>query len=323
METLKVYLDNSIVEGSENDTNNKKLFINILSFEDLSSQVMDTVYTDKDCWLELRIDRQMLYQHWRNGQTESYPISSGNKSLEKGIESRPGLFAIFYKSEHHQSTQFNNADMYHFMPFNMGIGFHSLDGTGYYGNLGRVPSSHGCIRMRHEDAAKIYKDCPLGTLVLAHKGKTIRTIGFAPKDYQNPVEYAKDDYKIMLSKNLYNILKGDYYLSERYYFVIDPEVIPKAGIYIAYDRNLTEQQKFPVKNLKIIFEADRLRPEKIVSKSIQYIDTDSVSEYFSDLFDEDESDTGNGKNEILDDKELIKEYFNNPIGILPYYGPNR
>ena len=98
METPKVYLDNSIVEGSENDTNNKKLFINILSFEDLSSQVMDTVYTDKDCWLELRIDRQMLYQHWRNGQTESYPISSGNKSLEKGIESRPGLFAIFYKS---------------------------------------------------------------------------------------------------------------------------------------------------------------------------------------------------------------------------------
>ncbi|MGV8017514.1 MAG: L,D-transpeptidase [Ignavibacteria bacterium] len=130
--------------------------INILSEADVSIGLKDTVYTDKDCWLELRIDQQMLYQHWRNGKIERYPISSGNKYLDRSVESRPGLFAIFHKEEHHESSQYNNADMYYFMPFNQGIGFHSLNGTGYYGNLGVRPSSHGCIRMRHDDVKKVF-----------------------------------------------------------------------------------------------------------------------------------------------------------------------
>ena len=83
---------------------------NILSQEDLSKGVKDTVYTTFDCWLELRIDQQTVYQHFRNGKVLSYPISSGNKYLNRSVESRPGLFAIFFKNAHHQSSQYNNAE---------------------------------------------------------------------------------------------------------------------------------------------------------------------------------------------------------------------
>ncbi len=309
--------DLGISEKGIYDTTAKRSLINILSEKDLVSQIEDTVYTDLDCWLELRIDLQMLYQHWRNGQVDKYPVSSGDKLLDKGVESRPGLFAIFYKNRHHISSQFNSADMYDFMPFNMGIGFHSLDGTGYYGNLGRAPSSHGCIRMRHEDAAKIFKDCPLGTLVLAHRGNSIRTVGFAPKNYKNEIEYSKDDYKIMLSKNLYNVLEGNYYIADRYYFVVDPKIIPKSGIYIAHDKSLPEKQKLPSSSFQIKIFSDRLNSNKFgISSDIQ--DKSFLEECFSDII----SDESNPDTDLNDDKALIKKYFNNPIGVLPYYGPN-
>jgi hypothetical protein len=297
--------------------------INILSETDLSTGIKDTVYTDKDCWLELRIDQQMLYQHWRDGHLVKYAISTGNKFLSRSIESRPGLFAIFVKEERHESSQYHNAAMYYFMPFNMGIGFHSLDGTGYYGNLGVRPSSHGCIRMRHEDVKKLFKDCSLGTIVLAHRGYSARTVGFAPKDFQNPAEYSKDEVKKMLAENLVNILEGNYYIKERKFFVVDPKVIPVSGVYISYDRKIPEKQKLSscafnfmgnsdwlsmnMNSINIKFENEKdelagLTDKLIIDpKDIKKVET---TDYFSDA-------------------DLIKKYFHNPIGILPYFPPNK
>ncbi|MGB9696866.1 MAG: L,D-transpeptidase family protein [Ignavibacteria bacterium] len=292
-------------------------FINILNEEDLSGRLKDTVYTDKDCWLELRIDQQMLYQHWRDGRVERYPVSTGNKYLEKGIESRPGLFAIFHKEEHHESTQFNNADMYFFMPFNMGIGFHSLNGTGYYGTLGVAPSSHGCIRMRHQDVRKLFKECPLGTLVLAHRGSTARTVGFAPPGYVNPVSYSKDEMKYLLAENLYNILEGQYFIKERRFLVVDPKVIPTSGIYIGYDRKIPEKQKLPKSTYYYASITDRtnLYKQRAFYSFEHIISNDSVVTNQPDNVISDElSDT---------QRDLIKKYFHNPIGILPYFPPDK
>ena len=101
------------------------------------------------------------------------------------------------------------------MPFNQGIGFHSIDGTGYYAHLGVRPSSHGCIRMKHDDAETLFRDSPMGTLVLATNGYSARTIAFAPENFENPREYTKDEYKAMLALNLYNLLNGKYYTEER------------------------------------------------------------------------------------------------------------
>lgn len=297
--------------------------INILSERDLSSGLKDTVYTDKDCWLELRIDQQMLYQYWRDGKVNKYPVSTGNKYLSRSIESRPGLFTIFVKEERHESSQYNNAEMWYFMPFNMGIGFHSLNGTGYYGNLGIRPSSHGCIRMRHEDVKKVFRECPLGTLVLANRGYSARTIAFAPKEYRNPIDYTKDEYKKMLAENLSNILEGEYYIRERKFFVIDPKVIPVSGIYISYDKRIPEKQKLSksIYGFKINNDWLSMREFHPVISSENNIE--DISNLIDDMIVDEEEVKKNIPEDILSDAELIKKFFHNPIGILPYFPPNR
>lgn len=299
------------------DNSSKK--INILSENDVSVGLKDTVYTDKDSWLELRIDQQMLYQHFRNGNVVKYAISSGNKYLSRSIESRPGLFAIFHKTERHESSQYNGAEMYYFMPFNQGIGFHSLNGTGYYGNLGVRPSSHGCIRMRHEDVKKVFKDSPLGTLVLAHNGKTARVVGFAPQDFQNKEELSKDEEKYLLAENLYNILQGKYFVSERKYFVINPKTIPVSGIYIGYDAKLPDKQK----TLKSVYFFENNNDRLSLIRVGDILDSVKSAEYLVDMnIDEAEIDN-KSLPEDMSSAELIKKYFHNPIGILPYFPPTQ
>jgi len=294
--------------------------VNILSEDDLSMGLKDTVYTNLDCWLELRPNEQMLYQHWRDGKIVKYPITSGNKFLSKGVEARPGIFAIFYKNPHHKSVQFNDAALYHFMTFNQGIGFHSMNGTGYYQYLGVRPVSHGCIRMKHDDARKLFSDCPMGTLVLVHRGYTSRTVAFAPKDFKNEREYTKEEYKLMLAENLVNVLEGKYYLKERHYFVVDPKVIPVSGIYTSYDKKIPERQKLPKNTLRIVSYADRLNINTeallIMDSSQAFIDF-TLNEFFVNTT---EIKTDN-ENLISSTEDLVKKYFHNPIGILPYFPP--
>jgi hypothetical protein len=318
----KPVADSGFYEFGSNSTHSN-FSINILSESDLSTGIKDTVYTDKDCWLELRIDQQMLYQHWRDGKLTKYPISTGNKFLDRSIESRPGLFAIFVKEERHESSQYNNAEMFFFMPFNMGIGFHSLNGTGYYGNLGVRPSSHGCIRMRHEDVKKLFKDCPLGTFVIAHRGYSARTVGFAPKDFVNPEEYSKDEYKKMLSENLANILDGNFYTRERKFFVVDPKVIPVSGVYISYDKKIPEKQKLSKNTYVFKNNADLLstRENSITIKDSD--DSKEILDLISDILIDEKDLKKDVSSDYLTDAELIKKFFHNPIGILPYFPPNK
>ncbi len=296
---------------------------NILSSNDLSNKIKDTVYTDKECWLELKINEQMLYQHWRNGTTVKYPVSTGNNKGgdPEALESRPGLFAIFQKVEHHKSSQFNASNMYHFMPFNQGIGFHSIDGTGYYAHLGVRPSSHGCIRMKHEDAKKLFEQCPTGTLVLATRGYSARTIAFSEDDYKNEREYSKEEYKIMLASNLFNLLNGNYYTEEREKFIIDTKVIPVSGVYTGYDVQIPDKQKIPRSFIAYFGKADKLnlkdkKPVLMEGNSEEFIELVSI--------DENNQNFENLKKPFVNSTaDLVKKYFNNPIGVLPYFGPKR
>ncbi|MCU0372664.1 MAG: L,D-transpeptidase [Ignavibacteria bacterium] len=315
------YRNAGFQEISLGNSPNSQIKYNILSEEDVSVGLKDTVYTDKDCWLELRIDQQMLYQHWRDGRVEKYPISSGNKYLSRSIESRPGLFAIFHKTERHESSQYVGAEMYHFMPFNQGIGFHSLNGTGYYGNLGVRPSSHGCIRMRHDDVRKVFRECPLGTLVLAHNGFTARVVGFAPEDYSDTVDYSKDEAKYYLAENLYNVLNGNYFVSERKYFVINPKYIPVSGVYIGYDAKLPDRQKIQKSYYTFVSPGDRT----VSVKKREILDSVKSAEFLEEFFVNEEELEINNTQQISDfsSAELIKKYFHNPVGILPYFPPEQ
>jgi hypothetical protein len=319
---VKSYRDNGFEEITGHTNHFSSFKINILSEADVSSGIKDTVYTTNNNWLELRIDQQMLYQHWRDGRVLKYPVSSGNKFLDRSIESRPGLFAIFVKTERHESSQYNNAEMFYFMPFNQGIGFHSLNGTGYYGNLGVRPSSHGCIRMRHEDVKKVFGDSPLGTLVLAHRGYTARTVSFAPDGYENPEEMTKDEMKYYLAENLYNILEGNYYMKERKYFVINPKIIPVSGVYLSYDKNIPAKQNFPKSNYMFLNINDRT----LMFRAGEILDSVKSSEFTSadkNIINDDAVVNKSNTVHDLSSAEIIKQYFHNPIGILPYFPPNK
>jgi len=207
--------------------------------------------------------------------------------------------------------------MYNFMPFNQGIGFHSIDGTSYYAHLGVRPSSHGCIRMKHDDVKKLFKECPLGTLVLASKGYTARTVAFAPEGFVNKKEYSKDDYKLMLAENLYNIINGKYYMQEREMFVVNPKVIPVSGVYTSYDVKIPQKQIIPRTHLTVTELKDNLNI--IESKSIlQTEDTEIIEDEIVEVGSEEVKNP-----EVDSSKDLIKKYFNNPIGVLPYFGPKR
>ena len=310
------------IDNSYSDAGNKKAprinFSALLAQEQFSSELRDTVYTDKDIWLELRIDEQRVYVHYRNGKTKSYPVSTGNKFLNKGIESRPGLFAIFLKEELHLSSQFDDAKMFYYMPFNMGIGFHSLAGTGYYGNLGVRPSSHGCIRMAAGDVKELFKECPVGTLVLVHRGNTARVVAFAPEGFKNDRDYSKDDYMNLLAYNLNSLYQGKYFINPPKRFIIDPAIIPRIGYYIGTTDDIPEKQQIPL-NLNIPeMKNDILSESSRNTEIADKLDTAIARELGLD------TDTASYSSPDIDSSpELVHKLVYNPIGILPYFPPNK
>jgi hypothetical protein len=294
-------------------------FSALLAPEEFSKNLRDTVYTGEDLWLELRIDQQTLYAHYRDGRVLKYPVSSGNPHASKSVESRPGLYAIFLKEEVHLSSQFNNARMNYFMPYNMGIGFHGLPGTGYYGHLGVRPSSHGCIRMRNEDVRVLFGQCKLGTLVLSHKGKSTRVVAFAPKDFKNDAEYTKDDYMSMLAYNLSSIMEGKYFLNPPKKFVLDGTIIPRSGINVVSTDNIPEKQMLPFTVVKI-----KQPPDKLVTVNDAADIKELEAAGYNDMFQFSNTDTITTAGVDLPiDPETVKKYSHNPVGILPYFPPNR
>jgi hypothetical protein len=181
--------------------------------------------------------------------------------------------------------------------------------------------------MRHQDAQKLFNECPIGTLVLAHKGHSSRYVGFAPEGYKNEQEYSKEDYKTLLAANLYNILEGKYYVNERKYFVINPEIIPRSGVYIAYDKQIPQKQLLPKGTYKFALRSDKLNYENLnyhfeidVKKGLE---TESGNEIM--VSDKDKSENSNSSNIDINlpipKDELVKKFFNNPIGVLPYFPP--
>jgi hypothetical protein len=291
-------------------------FSALVSSEEFSQNLRDTVYTDKNLWCELRIDEQVVHVHYRDGHTKSYPVSTGNKFLNKGIESRPGLFAIFHKEEVHLSSQFNDARMNYYMPFNMGIGFHGLPGTGYYGNLGVRPSSHGCIRMRNEDVRVLFKEADIGTLVLVHRGATTRTVAFAPEGFKNEAEYTKDDYMNMLAYNLSSICEGNYFINPPKRFIIDGTVIPKIGINVRSTDEIPARQLLPVFFTRFDQSPDKLQDSRYISKG--EVKDSPLAESI-----EISEETVTGNTDLGVSAETLKKYVHNPVGILPYFPPNK
>ena len=104
--------------------------------------------------VSIRSQRVVVYAG--HGKILESPVSTG----QSGYETPVGIFSIIQRARDHYSNLYNNAPM----PFMQrltwsGIALHSGDLPGY-------PASHGCIRMPHGFAARLYGLSKRGMRVL-------------------------------------------------------------------------------------------------------------------------------------------------------------
>ena len=159
----------------------------------------DTLFLLDSMYLEVRIDQQMIYQHFQNGKSKKFPCSTGNRALKEGIATREGIFTIKWKSRRYMSRRFETWLNY-WMPFDGGIGFHGLDGRSYYKYLGRRPSSHGCVRVSNETGRDLFRTSPNGTVVFVHSGRPARLVCFASPGDTTLRLVSEDDRELLTAR---------------------------------------------------------------------------------------------------------------------------
>ncbi|HYF02080.1 MAG TPA: L,D-transpeptidase [Patescibacteria group bacterium] len=207
--------------------------------------VRDTVFVTGDKYIEISLTEQMARLIYRDGKKIEFKISSGNKFIRDGMETPTGIFAVQGKAEMAKSKQFNDAKLHWWVGFNGNIGFHGLDGNGYYWNLGNRPSSHGCVRIGREDGKKLFQSVEKGTPVLVYKSRPARILAFADSTEFNPSR----DFKLasrgaeqtkMLRARMKNLYSGKHFVANTSRVFLDG----KTPIWM-YGFEAGEQEKVP------------------------------------------------------------------------------
>lgn len=227
--TFIIFNSGYLIENTE-DTSAKKFnySFNPLAEYDFK-QLRDTVFTDKDHYIEVNLLSQHATLYSRDGSEFHFPISSGTKRIAKGMETNQGLFVIQWKAKKLHSVQFDSTLMLNWMGFNNGIGFHALLGKSYYKYLGKKNVSHGCVRLSREDAQIVYEKVERGTPVLVHKGNNAVKIAFT-KDGEDYKYYSHSEIHKLLRKRLQLIYDGDYLISSNEKILIDERNIYSNGL---------------------------------------------------------------------------------------------
>src|SRR4030065_2927365 len=212
--TITILFFNSayLIEKNKNISPKEfKYSINPLAGYDFG-QLRDTVYTNKDHYIEVNLLTQHATLYSRDGSEFHFPISSGTKSVLKGMDTKVGLFAIQWKTRKQYSVQFDSTVMLNWMGFNNGIGFHALRGKSYYKYLGKKNVSHGCVRISRVDAKIVYEKVERGTPVLVYKGNSTVKIAFTSEgESYNQYSYSET---CKLLKNRYQLIyDGNYLIS--------------------------------------------------------------------------------------------------------------
>jgi hypothetical protein len=204
-------------------------------------QLRDTVYTHKDHYIEVNLATQHATLFSRDGSEFHFPISSGTKRVEKGMETNQGLFAIQWKAKKQYSVQFDSTVMLNWMGFNNGIGFHALLGKSYYKYLGKKNVSHGCVRVSREDAQIVYEKVIKGTPVLVHKGNNAIKIAFTSEG-ESYKQYAYKDTYNLLKERYQKIYNGDYLISSNEKILVDENNIYSSGLPIGNSELIPAKQ---------------------------------------------------------------------------------
>lgn len=212
---LTLILSTGIAFSFNSGKNQKKVF-------------KDTLYTLKESFIEIDLSKQMGYFVTKDSIYE-FKISSGNKNLYKGIETKEGIFVIQSKAKKIYSRQFDSTAMLNWMGFNFGIGFHALYGNSYYKYLGEKKSSHGCLRISREDAETLFPKVEYGTPVHVHSGRSAVKLAFGnpnEKYFYLSFTMLKDE----IHKRLQALYHGNYYSEVRYKLIIGRGNIFHSGL---------------------------------------------------------------------------------------------
>ncbi len=180
--------------------------------------VHDTVYVLGDKYIEISLKEQKARLYYRDGKVTEFKISTGNKNISEGMETPTGIYAVQGKMEMAKSKQFKDAKLHWWVGFNGNIGFHGLDGSGYYWNLGTRPSSHGCVRIAREDGKILFKSVEKGTPVLVFKNQPARVLAFADSTQYNPSRDIKlltrgGEQTKMLKARMKNLYNGKHFVA--------------------------------------------------------------------------------------------------------------
>ncbi len=234
------------------------------TFLSFTGFMLDTLYTLMPSFLVVDLDSQKVYQHFRDGSVRSFKVSTGTKRLEKGIDTREGIFVVQTKIEWLYSLQFDSTKVFNWLGFNYGIGFHSLLGWGYYRHLGRRPSSHGCIRMRRKDAEKLYQSVEIGTPVMVHKNNYARVIAFlCDSSIANPGDYTAEEASAIYHRQLQALYDGRKLLDHFPIIPLSTRTITHDGIPLGDRERVPPKQKLPqVTNIFTAVPAEHTRTYK-------------------------------------------------------------
>lgn len=93
----------------------------------------------------------------KGGVTKTFHCSTGRE----GYRTPKGKFTVYAKERHAISYKYGNSPM----PFTLwfhsaGYGIHESKSVPNY------PASHGCVRLKHEDAKWLFEQVPVGTPVI-------------------------------------------------------------------------------------------------------------------------------------------------------------
>jgi len=208
-------------------------------------QLRDTVFTNKDYFIDVNLATQQACLYSRDGSELHFPISSGTKRVEQGMDTNEGLFAIQWKSKKQYSVQFDSTVMLNWMGFNNGIGFHALQGKSYYKYLGKKNVSHGCVRLSREDAQIVYEKVERGTPVLIHKGNNAITVAFTSEGESYNNHSYSETYKL-LKERYQRLYDGNYFISSNEKIIINEKNIYSNGL--------------PIGNAELIPAKQNLKP---------------------------------------------------------------
>lgn len=155
------------------------LFDTTLTLPLQNTRTKDTIFVMGNSYVEISLKEQLCRLYARDTtKNKTYKISSGTTSLPEGLETPTGLYCVQTKTPLGISRQFNNAELHHWVGFNVNFGIHGLKGEAYYRHLGVRPSSNGCVRISKADAEDLYRKVKLGTPLLVYKEEPAIKLSF-------------------------------------------------------------------------------------------------------------------------------------------------